>query len=128
MVNCRLLNTYINNKMNKNGSKWIRRSTRLAVYLRDDFTCLYCSRYLGDSPQLLTLDHVLPISKEGRYNDVRNLATSCRNCNNLKGSRVLSESEYANLEPRLMKELPRSRSRLVIKGNEKLSIDLTWLR
>ena len=113
--------------MNKNGSKWIRRSTRLAIYLRDEFTCLYCSKYLGDSPKLLTLDHVLPRSKDGRYNDVRNLATCCKNCNTIKADRELSAIEYVNIEPRLRKELPRSRARAVLGKKERIEIALSWL-
>lgn len=113
--------------MNKNGSKWIRRSTRLAIYLRDEFTCLYCSKYLGDMPKLLTLDHVLPRAKDGRYNDVRNLATCCKTCNMTKADRELSAIEYEKIEPLLRKELPRAKARAVLGKKEGLGISISWL-
>lgn len=39
------------------GSKWIRRSTRLAIYSRDGFCCAYCGA-TAETGAALTLDHV----------------------------------------------------------------------
>jgi len=59
----------------------IRPDLRLAIYLRDRFTCVYCLADLhGAHPQDVTLDHVCPDSKGGS-NDASNLVTACRSCN-----------------------------------------------
>jgi len=58
-----------------------RKDLRLAIYLRDGFTCLYCLRDLhGAHPTDITLDHVTPDS-DGGENTPDNLVTSCRHCN-----------------------------------------------
>lgn len=72
-----------NGRNGKRGYKGvcIRRDLRLAIYLRDRFTCLYCLADLhGADPRDLTLDHVIPDS-EGGSNDPSNLITACRHCN-----------------------------------------------
>lgn len=59
----------------------IRPDLRLALYLRDRFTCLYCLRDLhGAAPSDITLDHLVPDSRGGS-NDPRNLICACRACN-----------------------------------------------
>lgn len=61
--------------------QWIRADKRLAIYLRDRFTCLYCCRDLHDAdPADITLDHV-HCQSDGGTNDESNLVTSCRACN-----------------------------------------------
>ena len=63
--------------------------TRFNVFLRDHFTCQYCS---GDfATNELTFDHVVPKSRGGRTN-WSNVVTACSPCNLLKGNRLLSES------------------------------------
>lgn len=62
-------------------SKWIRADLRLAIYLRDRFTCLYCSRDLSDAdPRDVTLDHITP-KADGGSNLPANLVTACLSCN-----------------------------------------------
>lgn len=56
---------------------------RLAIFLRDDFTCLYCDKVFEISD--LTVDHVIPKSKGGR-DQPGNLMASCLNCNKNKGN------------------------------------------
>lgn len=64
-----------------NGSKWIRPEKRLAIYIRDGFTCAYCGRSLkGAEPHDVTLDHLLPRSAGGG-NEATNLVTACGACN-----------------------------------------------
>jgi hypothetical protein len=66
-----------------NGSKWLRRDKRLAIYLRDDHTCLYCGADgHGDDVQL-SIDHVTPRELGGSNNE-RNLVTCCFTCNSRK--------------------------------------------
>lgn len=62
--------------------RWIRVEKRLAIYLRDRFTCLYCGSDLhgvGD-PRKIQLDHKTPKS-EGGSNGESNVFTSCMHCN-----------------------------------------------
>ena len=67
-----------------NGSKWIRPEKRLAIYLRDRFTCLYCLKDLhGADPRDVTLDHISAGHKAGNHHE-GNLCTACRSCNSAK--------------------------------------------
>jgi len=67
-----------------NGSKWIGKVRRYAIYRRDEFRCAYCGKDLESvDPQERTLDHITP--KELGGSDLsRNLITSCRTCNSRK--------------------------------------------
>jgi 5-methylcytosine-specific restriction endonuclease McrA len=70
-----------------NGSKWIRPEKRLALYVRDNFHCVYCGRDLKDAePQEITLDHLLP-RVAGGGNENTNLVTACRTDNSGRGSK-----------------------------------------
>ena len=61
--------------------QWIRADKRLAIYLRDRFTCIYCLRDLHDAaPTDITLDH-LQCQSDGGSNHESNLITACRSCN-----------------------------------------------
>lgn len=63
------------------GSKWIRKERRLALYIRDSFSCAYCGRDLKSAePCEVTLDHLLP-RHYGGGNENTNLVTACRSCN-----------------------------------------------
>jgi 5-methylcytosine-specific restriction endonuclease McrA len=69
------------------GSKWIRREKRLAIYLRDGLACCYCGATLEDGAEL-SLDHIRPYSKGGS-NEASNLVTCCKRCNSARGNRPL---------------------------------------
>lgn len=77
---------------NKNGSKWCRPSTRLAIYLRDHLQCVYCLASLEDGAQL-TLDHVKP-RERGGTNAARNLVTACLACNSRRQDKDLATDDY----------------------------------
>jgi 5-methylcytosine-specific restriction endonuclease McrA len=72
-----------NEWMNRKGrGRWIRDTTRFAIYARDGFDCVYCH---GEFPLRhdgagLTLDHVIPRSKGGS-NAPENVVTACWSCN-----------------------------------------------
>jgi 5-methylcytosine-specific restriction endonuclease McrA len=55
------------------------------VYLRDASTCQYCGKKC--SGKELTIDHVVPISKQGPENWT-NVVAACRNCNQKKANRT----------------------------------------
>jgi 5-methylcytosine-specific restriction endonuclease McrA len=69
------------------------RFSRRNVFLRDQFTCQYCSRTLPEAQ--LNLDHVHPRDKGGRTS-WDNIVTSCFRCNTRKANKLPHE---ANMHP-----------------------------
>lgn len=53
-------------KKTSNGSKAIRPSLRLGLYLRDGLACVWCGQAVEDGVQL-SLDHVIPESQGGPH-------------------------------------------------------------
>ena len=102
---------------NNNGSKWIRPDKRLAIYLRDGFTCAYCgsSGVLDRVP--LTLDHLQP-RELGGTNEATNLICACRDCNSNRRSVGLDD---------WLARLPDS-SAIAQRINTRTSTDLTPYR
>lgn len=66
------------------GSHWCRPSTRLAVYLRDALSCIWCGKGIEDGIAF-TLDHLQAV-EEGGSNDPSNLVTACMECNRRRGN------------------------------------------
>ncbi len=80
-------------------SKFVTPEKRAAIYIRDEWTCVYCGRpprgarfrthktaiYPG-----LALDHVIPRSRGGS-NEATNLVTCCDECNRRKADRTVEE-------------------------------------
>ncbi|GJN10178.1 hypothetical protein PR202_ga28250 [Eleusine coracana subsp. coracana] len=62
--------------------------SRKNIIYRDGFTCQYCS-----SGENLTIDHVIPISRGGKW-EWENLVTACSRCNSRKGQTL----EQANMK------------------------------
>ncbi len=62
--------------------------TRFNVFLRDNFSCQYCSDQLPTHE--LTFDHVIPRSKGGRTT-WENVITACGTCNLLKADHLPQE-------------------------------------
>jgi 5-methylcytosine-specific restriction endonuclease McrA len=79
------------------GSKWIRRSTRLAIYHRDGWCCAYCGAPAEDGA-VLTLDHVLACELGGS-NESSNLVTACLSCNSAKRD-ATTKAWFATLRDR----------------------------
>jgi len=68
----------------------IRSDLRLAIYLRDRLTCVYCLADLhGAHPTDITLDHV-ECESDGGGNEPANLVTACRACNCSRQDKPLS--------------------------------------
>jgi len=67
------------------GMNWIRQEKRLAIYLRDGLSCVYCGASVEDGAQL-TLDH-LTTDSHGGSNDATNLVTCCHRCNSSRADR-----------------------------------------
>jgi 5-methylcytosine-specific restriction endonuclease McrA len=62
--------------------------TNPALFARDRFHCLYCSRQFAAGA--LTRDHVVPLSRGGR-DRWQNVVAACRRCNQFKGNRLLED-------------------------------------
>lgn len=65
------------------------RPNRRNIFLRDNYSCAYCSRQLGTEE--LSIDHILPKSRGGKET-WDNLITSCKTCNCLKGDKTPEEA------------------------------------
>lgn len=63
--------------------------TRKNVFLRDNYSCLYCGEKLR--PRDLQLDHVIPESRGGK-NTWGNLVCACFSCNSKKANRTPEEA------------------------------------
>lgn len=72
----------------KYGRNWITIQLRLAIYVRDGYTCAYCGA-TARGGTVLCLDHVLPYRLGGPH-DPANLITTCIRCNKRKGGTVLA--------------------------------------
>ena len=72
------------------GSNWIRRERRIALYLRDRFSCVYCRRSKVADGVTLTLDHVIACD-HGGTNASTNLVTACLSCNSAKQAKTVRE-------------------------------------
>ena len=74
-----------------NGGGWCKPYKRLAIYIRDGFTCCYCGRDLRNAdPREVTLDHLLPRSANGS-NECTNLVTACLHCNSSRGAKAWAD-------------------------------------
>lgn len=61
-------------------SSWIRPASRVKIYARDNWTCVWCQRHASELRDPLTLDHFLPRALGGG-NEPGNLLTCCYTCN-----------------------------------------------
>ena len=73
-------------------SSWITKERRLAIYIRDEFTCCYCGTSLKNAdPNLVTLDHLVPrnplVAHGNGGNENTNLVTACKSCNSSRGDK-----------------------------------------
>jgi len=71
--------------------------SRKNIFLRDDYTCQYCSERFD--PKYLTCDHIMPKSRGG-ITEWSNIVTSCNRCNLKKGDKLPDEVDmYPNRKP-----------------------------
>lgn len=75
--------------LNKFKLKFNVRLTRKNILIRDRNRCRYCGK--EDSSAALTLDHVLPRSRGGKFS-WENIVTCCLDCNARKGDRTPEEA------------------------------------
>lgn len=65
------------------GSNWIRKDKRWAIYMRDGCACIYCEVGADQMEGPMTLDHLLACELGGQ-NTAANLVTCCVSCNSSK--------------------------------------------
>lgn len=67
--------------------------TQRNLFLRDGYTCQYCSRTRGElkHSEFLTRDHIIPQSKNGPDTWI-NVTTACSKCNNKKADFMLEDT------------------------------------
>jgi hypothetical protein len=71
------------------GMNWISKKKRLAIYLRDGLSCVWCGSGVEGGARM-TLDHLVPYS-QGGTNQEHNLVTCCSRCNSARGDRHYHE-------------------------------------
>lgn len=72
---------------NWQGMNWCNPVTRLAIYLRDDLTCVWCQAKAAEDVKL-SLDHRRPHVRGGD-NSPGNLMTACITCNSARGDKPI---------------------------------------
>ena len=102
------------NKTTQHGSRneykgvCIRKDLRLAIYLRDSFSCIYCLADLhGADPSDITLDHIV-CQADGGSNGAGNLVTSCRACNCSRQDKPLARFAGPETRKHVRRNLKRS--------------------
>lgn len=94
--------------------KGLSKKTRFEVFKRDSFTCQYCGRTAPDV--VLEADHIDPVSNGGG-DDLLNLITSCRDCNQGKSNRKLSDDAVIRQRKEQLDELQERREQLEMMMN-----------
>lgn len=96
--------------------------TNQALFARDDHLCLYCGQ--SYSRQLLTRDHVLPVSKGGR--DVwENVVSACFHCNSRKANRT---PQQANMPLLAVPYRPSWIEHLILSNRNILADQMAFLK
>jgi 5-methylcytosine-specific restriction endonuclease McrA len=94
------------------GGKWISNVNRLALYLRDGFTCCYCGRDLHAVKGFdVTLDHLVCRNSGVTNHSARNLATACRSCNSARGAKPWRQYATAGAIERIERNRRRQPNR-----------------
>lgn len=79
---------YLHNRrarMKANGGKLTASDLAHIRHIQDGHCC-YCSRVTA-----LTIEHIIPVTRDGSSNDPWNIALACWDCNRSKGDRLLEE-------------------------------------
>ena len=91
--------------LRKNGRKGVQIShtNRLAIYMRDNYTCQYCASSMIKHGDKMSLDHIKPHSEGGKDHHT-NLVTACQQCNRVKGTRstrkfAVAAANYIDRDP-----------------------------
>ena len=102
--------------------RWIRPEKRLAIYLRDRFTCIYCLRDLHDAdPRDVTLDHIHCQANEKPDHSETNLITACRSCNSSRQDKPLNRFCGPETRANIRRNTNRSLTKYVVLAKALIS-------
>ena len=103
-------------------SKWIAKSRRVAIYLRDGYRCGYCRADLSTcAAHLRSLDHLTP-RERGGTDESANLILACLSCNSTRQSTPWHRFATARAVRRIQSvrrrvlDIPRARAILAGKA------------
>jgi 5-methylcytosine-specific restriction endonuclease McrA len=100
------------NAKGNQGSKWISKAARLAIYIRDGFSCAYCGADLRDAARdEITLDHLDPrctTLTAAERRDPRRLVTACRRCNSQRQDKPWTQYATGGAIDRIRRQVRRS--------------------
>lgn len=94
------------------------------VFLRDDYICQFCGGDFVDNKNQLTLDHVIPSSKNGKTN-FKNIVTCCSKCNREKGDKIILPNKKPVI-PTYYQLLEKRKDYPIIVPNENWKDYLPW--
>jgi len=78
----------LNGNSEKNVRETIPLNVRWKILKKDNYTCVKCGQSPAKNNDIeLEIDHILPVAKGGT-NDIENLQTLCRNCNQGKKDKM----------------------------------------
>jgi len=77
------------NKTVKELIKWKKVRKRWLIDTGEEKRCFYCSEIL--TKKTTTIDHVVPIAKNGGKYDTDNFVVCCHECNHKKGNKTFSQ-------------------------------------
>lgn len=101
-------------------SSWIRREKRIAIYLRDNYRCIYCNKDLKNADnQNITLDHIKPRS-QGGSNRHTNLITCCKQCNSTRSNKPIRQFTTKEIVRKIRKQRYKSIRKYIniVKGRK----------
>jgi 5-methylcytosine-specific restriction endonuclease McrA len=114
---------YCSKKCSSNAQKsnyiYSQKQVRFQIFLRDNFTCIYCGRTSFTHNIELQLDHVVARNNNGT-DSIDNYATSCKDCNLSKKDKKLSQET----EQKILSEIKK---RNEIFDYNKFSLPITFL-
>lgn len=88
-------------------SSWIWRRSRLRIYARDGFDCVYCRQVFPLQGSVgLSLDHVIPRLLPGGSNDATNLVTACLSCNSSRRELGLAPQQERRARRAIQRRVP----------------------
>jgi len=101
-------------------SSWIRKERRLAIYIRDGFSCCYCGSDLRNVvPAAMGLDHLEDLVNGGGHkggnHKSTNLVTVCRSCNSSR-----QDTEYTEFAAKFAGAMER----IEVQRNAFVNIEL----
>lgn len=96
--------------------------TNRELFLRDAHLCMYCGNKF--KAELLTRDHVLPISKGGK-DRWSNVVSACRHCNTRKANR---KPEQANMPLLAIPFVPNWAEYLALSNRKILADQMDFLK